>query len=300
MLTGIHFLLTYACNFSCDHCFLYCGPSSKGTFTLAQLSRALDEAKKIGTVDWIYFEGGEPFLYFPLLLAGIRKAKKMGFKVGVVTNAYPATTGEDARLWFEPLAREGIDELSISDDLYHNRGEEGSPAKVALVVARELAIPVASITIASPQCEVKEEDGRAKGEPVVSGGPRFRGRAVEKLAAGLPRRPWREFTECPCEDLAAPERVHLDSFGNVHLCQGLSMGNIRDIPLATLVSSYRAESHPICGPLVRGGPAQLARELGIEPEPGYIDACHFCFTLRRAVLASYPDILAPGQVYGVK
>ena len=33
MLTGIHFLLTYSCTSECDHCFLYCSPNAKGTFT---------------------------------------------------------------------------------------------------------------------------------------------------------------------------------------------------------------------------------------------------------------------------
>lgn len=28
MLTGVHLLLTYTCNFACDHCFLYCGPEA--------------------------------------------------------------------------------------------------------------------------------------------------------------------------------------------------------------------------------------------------------------------------------
>ncbi len=41
MLTGIHFLLTYQCNFECDHCFLYCAPHAKGTFTLDQLRKVL-------------------------------------------------------------------------------------------------------------------------------------------------------------------------------------------------------------------------------------------------------------------
>jgi len=26
MIKEVHFLLTYTCNFECDHCFLYCGP----------------------------------------------------------------------------------------------------------------------------------------------------------------------------------------------------------------------------------------------------------------------------------
>ena len=47
MLTGIHFLLTYTCNFECDHCFLFCGPREEGTFTLNQIEKVLDEAIKM-------------------------------------------------------------------------------------------------------------------------------------------------------------------------------------------------------------------------------------------------------------
>ncbi|MFW9948834.1 MAG: radical SAM protein [Candidatus Thorarchaeota archaeon] len=96
MLKGIHFLLTYICNYECDHCFLNCGPSSKGTFTINQIRSLLDEAKKISTVDWIFFEGGEPFLYYPIMVEGAKLAKEKGFKLGIVTNSYWATSVEDA------------------------------------------------------------------------------------------------------------------------------------------------------------------------------------------------------------
>ena len=86
MLSGIHFLLTYTCNFECDHCFLYCGPQAQKTFTLNQLRQVLDEAADMGTIESVYFEGGEPFLYYPLMLAGIRSAHQKGFNVGIVTN----------------------------------------------------------------------------------------------------------------------------------------------------------------------------------------------------------------------
>ncbi len=98
MLTGSHFILTYKCNFECDHCFLYCSPKSQGTFTISQVTKVLDEAQKIGTVDWIFYEGGEPFLFFPLLNESIKRANVRGFKVGVVTNAYGANSEEDAEL----------------------------------------------------------------------------------------------------------------------------------------------------------------------------------------------------------
>lgn len=83
MLTGIHVLLTYMCNLRCDHCFVYSGPDAKGTFTLNQIRRVLDEAIKIGTIKSIYFEGGEPFLFYPLMLEGIKIARGMGFKTGL-------------------------------------------------------------------------------------------------------------------------------------------------------------------------------------------------------------------------
>ncbi len=81
MLKGIHFLLTYTCNYACDHYFLYCSPNSKGTFTLAQINAVLNEALKIGTVEWIFFEGGEPFLYYPIMLEGLKLANEMGFLI---------------------------------------------------------------------------------------------------------------------------------------------------------------------------------------------------------------------------
>jgi MoaA/NifB/PqqE/SkfB family radical SAM enzyme len=64
MLQGVHFLLTYMCNFECDHCLVYSGPKAPGTFTLSQIKDVIDEMTKIDTAEWVYFEGGEPFLYY--------------------------------------------------------------------------------------------------------------------------------------------------------------------------------------------------------------------------------------------
>jgi len=35
----------------------------------------LQEARKTGTVQTVFFEGGEPFLYYPLLLEAVRIAR---------------------------------------------------------------------------------------------------------------------------------------------------------------------------------------------------------------------------------
>lgn len=300
MLEGVHFLLTYTCNFECDHCFVYSSPSAKGTFSLQQIKAVLQEAKKIG-VEWIYFEGGEPFLFYPLMVEGIRIASSMGFKVGVVTNAYWATTAEDAKLWLAPF-HNLVSDISISDNSFHypekeegEKSENGENlAKNSYAAARSLNMSVSSICIDKP--DVKSV---IKGETSL----RFRGRAADKLTdlvQNLPRRNWREFRECPYENLEKPERVHVDSFGNVHICQGLLMGNLNKTPLSELIKNYDFNKHPICEPLVKGGPALLAEKYEVKHEASFIDACHFCFSVRRLLIDRFPECLGPRQVYGLE
>ena len=300
MLTGIHILLTFMCNEACDHCFVFSGPNAKGTFTLRQLRTVLDEATKLGTVESVYFEGGEPFLFYPTMIEGMRIARSKGLKVGLVTNAYYATSEEDAELWLRPLYEMGVSDLSVSDDSFHFGEEKDNPAKRVLAAAKKLGLPASSICIGKPTVKAGIDKKKDKGVPVVGGGVIFRGRAVEKLVEGLPRRPGEDFTECPHEDLKEPKRVHLDAYGNVHLCQGLSMGNMWQTSLSELVSNYSADSHPICGPLAEGGPLLLAKEYNLEHQGEYVDACHFCYLLRLTLLSRFPQYLAPRQVYGLE
>jgi hypothetical protein len=266
--------------------------------TLPQIRRVLDESRKIGSVDWIYFEGGEPFLFYPSLIEGIRLARDMGLKVGIVTNAYGAVSKDDAEVWLRPLADLGVERLSISDDAFHYEDRE-SPAKHGLAAARKLGIPTALIRIEKPFVEAMPGQDQDKGAPVIGGGAMFKGRAVEKLITGLPRRPWYEFKQCPHEDLQSPSRIHVDHYGHVHLCQGISMGNMWHRPLSVLIKEYVADSHPICGPLVKGGPALLSSRYDVNPEAEYVDECHFCYLVRRALIDRFPEYLAPRQVYGL-
>lgn len=296
MLTGIHFLLTYACNYECSHCFLYCGPHARGTFTLAQVREVLDEAERLGTVTAVYYEGGEPFLFYPLLLEGLRVAREHGFDTGVVTNCYWATAVEDAELWLGPVRDAGVDDLLLSDDEFHNPKGSVSPAQRAAEAARALGLAAGSIRIEAPTVEPPADD---KGEPVVRGGALFKGRAVEKLVPGLPLQSPDGFTACEHEELAAPKRVHVDSFGHVHVCQGVCIGNMWETPLSQLIGEYDAAAHPICGPLSRGGPAALAKEYEVDLDSGFVDECHYCFLVRRSLIDRFPQYLAPRQVYGL-
>ncbi|APV43937.1 4Fe-4S single cluster domain-containing protein [Dehalogenimonas formicexedens] len=297
MLTGIHFLLTYRCSSACEHCFLFGSPDAEGTFTVAQLRAAFAQIAGVKSIDNVYFEGGEPFLYYPLLLEGLRLAKENRLKSGIVSNAYWATDPESAELWLKPLIDLGLGELALSHDSFHTPVGKQSPAEAAMAVADKLGLSAYTMCIEKPSVTV-ETKGRKKGEPIIGGGVRFRGRAAECVIGDLPRTDSKKFRECPDEDLANPSRVHLDSFGNVHLCQGLLMGNIWKTPLAELVKNYKGKAHPVAGPLIEGGPAELAARYGLELAAGHVDACHMCYEARKNLRGKLPEYLGPAGVYG--
>lgn len=296
-ISGIHLLLTYQCNYECDHCFVFGSPFARGVMTIADIRDIYREAKKLGTIEWIFFEGGEPFLYYPIMLRGIKKANEMGFKTGIVTDAYWATTVEDALEWLIPISKLGISGLSVSEDIFHQEEEEREYPKNAIKAAEKLGLPVGAITIEEPTPRVFERVGW-KGKPVTEGEVMFRGRAVEKLVEGIPRTSWTEFVECRHEDLKNPSRVHIDPFGFIHLCQGLTLGNYKEEPLSKLIKSYDPDSHPVCGPLIEGGPAALVKKYNVPHEDGYVDECHLCYCARLALRKRFPKYLAPGQMYG--
>ena len=298
VLTGIHVLLTYRCTQECDHCFLHCGPHRAGAFTLPQLRALFDEMGRIGTIRTVYFEGGEPFLHYATLLEGVRMARAAGLAAGIVTNAFWATSSEDARGCLRPLGELGLADLSVSDDEFHDTGSADRPAKLAQQAAAELGLPCAAVCIERPRAREPQARGR-QGKPVVGGQVLFKGRAAERLTAGLPARCVAEMISCPHEDLASPERVHVDQYGHVHLCQGISMGNMWTTPLSVLVRDYDPAKHPIVGPILRGGPAQLARDFGFDTSGPFVDECHLCYTIRKSLAPRFPEWLAPIAVYNL-
>lgn len=295
-IRGLHLLLTYLCNYECDHCFVWGSPRQRGVMTLAMIQRILDQADELDEIEWIYFEGGEPFLYYPVLLAGAKKAAARGYRVGLVTNAYWATSKEDARIWLEPFAGM-VEDLSVSSDLYHGESGLSDEANAALNAAEVMGIPADVIAIAQPE-DMNARPARGMLPPGESA-LMYRGRAAEVLGPHATTHDWASFDTCPYEDLAAPGRVHLDPFGYVHLCQGIALGNILEDPLTAIFAGYEPSAHPIAGPLIEGGPAELVRRYGLEHTQAYADACHLCDHARRQLRARFPRILAPDAMYGI-
>lgn len=315
---GLHLLFTYQCTHACDHCFVFGSPDARGTMTAADAEELLGQAGALGSVKIVYFEGGEPFLFYPLVQRAAERARQVGFEVGLVTNGFWAVSPEDARTYLEPFVRLGVVDFSVSTDYYHAAQGPVSPqAECAARTARDLGLPVAIMVTGEPG----EADlpARAAGVPAEVGGVpvggvgsvRYRGRAALRLAGRVKGQPWTAFASCPYERLEAPGRVHVDALGYVHICQGLCMGNWREMPLADILGRYRPAEHPVVGPLLAGGPAALARAFGVDPAgdaepvpvwaggPGlFADACHLCYHVRSVIRTRVPEFLAPSQMYG--
>lgn len=292
-LEGLHILLTYQCTYECDHCFVWGSPWQTGTLTLEQILQILEQAREAGVTS-IYFEGGEPFLYYPILVQAVRRAANMGFAVGIVTNAYWASSVADAEEWLRPFAGRLAD-LTVSSDLFHCSESMGERPQNALVAAKWLSMPTGMISIAQPNVESIESHGQIEEEGAVM----YRGRAAEKLVEKATFRPWASFDSCPHEDLREPGRVHLDPLGNLHICQGLVIGNLFEKPLKQICEEYNVEAHPICGPLFEGGPAALVTEYNVRHASTYADACHLCYQARISLRPRFPRQLCPDQMYGV-
>ncbi|MCE7736966.1 MAG: 4Fe-4S cluster-binding domain-containing protein [Candidatus Heimdallarchaeota archaeon] len=291
-------MLTYNCNYECDHCFLYCNSESEGTFTLNQIKTLIEEAKKIETIDLIHFEGGEPFLFYPLLAESIKIVKQARYKVGIGSNGYWATSKENAELYLNSIISLEVDQLMISNDIYHYGEDVENFAKIAVESGRRAKLDVGESTIDPPRVTESRKAEYEKAMPIVTGDVMFRGRAADKLVEGLPTKHWKEFKTCPYEDLVNPTRVHIDSYGNVQICQGLIIGNCWETPLSEIIENYNPTDNPICGPLNTGGPSKLIESLNLEIKEEYVDECHACYEVRKKLMDEYPEILGPKLVYG--
>ena len=296
-LKGVHFLLTYRCDLECDHCFVWGSPEARGVFTLKQIENILVESRKLGTVNYVSVEGGEPFLYHPIMVLTVREAANLGFHVEILSNCYWATCPEDAVKWLLPIAEAKNVKLSLSSDLYHGETWEIEEVNNAVKAALALNIKVGVISVKYPNVDVPCSS-EIEGAKVDFWELMYRGRAFSKLTEKANKKPWREFTKCPYEDFTNQKRVHIDPLGYVHVCQGISIGNAWQKPFSKIIAEYNPYENPVLEPLIRGGPAALVEKFNLSHDEVYADACHLCSAMRCVLRKRFPNILVPNQMYG--
>ena len=234
-------------------------------------------------------------MFYQILLRAVQEARAMGFRTGIVSNAYWANSLEDALETLKPFAGL-VDDLSVSNDLFHYSQKESQQARFATQAAEQLGIPLGVISVAHP--EAAEGQAPIGQIPLGESAVMYRGRAAVQLADKAPHKPWQLFNECPHEDLIDPGRVHIDPLGNLHICQGIVIGNLYRKMLKQIVAEYNPHTMPVISALLAGGPVRMIAQHALPHREEYADACHLCYEARLALRQSYPDILTPDQVYG--
>jgi len=135
-------------------------------------TRGLPAGEELGTVETIYLEGGEPFLYYPVMVRAAKEAAALEFRVGLLSNVYWATTVEDAIEWLRPL-KGLLHNLTISTDRFHYGETVSVQARNAQAAAERLGIPIVTIICAVPE-GAPGYPAQAAGEPVESGAIMFK------------------------------------------------------------------------------------------------------------------------------
>ena len=91
------------------------------------------------------------------------------------------------------------------------------------------------------------------------------------------------------------------SFGSLKYCT-MSLCHLELSSRQTMSHAPDLTQHTISGPytyLVRGCLPSWSGSNDIGHEDEYVDECHFCYTLRLALIDRFPQFLAPRQVYGL-
>lgn len=298
MVTRLNILLTYNCSLKCKHCYVYSDQKAPGKISLSEISHFLNDGRKMGGIEWVYFGGGEPFTQYPLLLKAVQRARKLDFRVGVETNGYFARTEEAAQRMLRPLAAMGVEDLRVSNDAVHYLKPWNSPASRAIAAAHDLGIPTTLVQVYPPGTKDSKPYTSPYAERVDELRFMYAGRAVETYADQKAGIHWSELTACPRGDLSNPERLFIDTYGYVQICPGIAIGNACHEPLNRILMNFDARSLSILGTLIAQGPAGLIERSSLPEDSKFFDACHGCFLARKQMIDSYPDELGPRLVYG--
>ncbi len=308
---GLH--VTDTCTITCQHCAYNCGPKVKGCMSLED---GLHYLRTIDSAEVVSISGGEPFLYFDLLLSLVREAHALERDVWVFTNCYWATpeknvkTSKTSKI-LKDLKEAGLTKIWLSADGFHQPAIPFSHVKNAISAAVGLGLDVVvdvrfigSLEDENPvnlrSRKILEKLEELECTEVLKGQPLYVGRG-STLSSYLPGKLGIPGGKCPGPWAGGtwehPQGVDIDLYGEVTLCPGISIGNTEKYSLDTL--EYDPHTHSIIQKLMKGPRilVEKAQEMGYVPEMGYINECHLCYEVRKFLRQYYPEELSPQIVY---
>lgn len=320
--TDLGIILSYKCQCACKHCLYNCGPQWADWMSPETLEEALLATRAWDHRFQVHFTGGEPFLNFPLLLAGVRLAAELSIPNYVETNAGWCLKGDVVLEKLSALRDTGMDAILISCSPFHAEKVPLGRTLLAIEKAQQV-FGQQKVIVYMPHCvaqiqqfsveetvplELYEERfGLERAGRMLWDGYSIipAGRSGYHLGHLTRKRPAVAFKaeNCSLEILHA-HHSHFDPYGNYisWFCGGLTVGDWRQ--LSQLLGDFQARRYPpIIDLLIRSGPYALLdvakREYGYESPPeGYAGKCHLCVDVRKH-LCEREDFqeLQPRQFY---
>jgi hypothetical protein len=284
------------------------------------LRQALEAVTVWKPTPQVHFTGGEPFLYFDLLVEGVQAAARLGIPRYVETSASWCTNEAEAVERFVALKQAGLQAVLVSCSPFH--AERIPPVRAFRAVRAAVDVLGSDhVTVYLPQFlrvvqlfdadrttpleRYVEEFGLEgaceilwQGYGIISGG-----RSGYKVGHLVPRHPANAFAQADCAvDILYAHHSHFDLYGNFisGFCGGLTVGDWHDLP--QLLTDFRAGRYPpLTEVLVERGPHglfEMAQEqYGYEPLPdGYTAKCHLCVDVRRHLVETgdFAELRPPG------
>lgn len=295
-LRNIGFIMTYKCQVACPHCIIEAGPHRKEEMLLSDAFNWIRQIANYrnGYIKVLSLTGGEPFYNIDNLKKISTFGENCGLLISVVTNAFWASTQEEAVRILRELP--AIKMLAISTDVYHQESIPFERVKNAILAAKECDIPY-NIHVCTEYEDDKEYKEILKRLQEITETDTINtaitfpaGRALKKVS-GLK---YRTSEEPPISACSAGSSPIVFPDGRVIACIGpvidlpsshpLILGNLRKNSLHEILDN--AELNPILHAIRIWGPQKLIsiiKEAGLNqylPERYIKDSvCNACYNL---------------------
>lgn len=294
------------------------GPEKTGHMKLEDVEGYLEKLTDTHPLQSFAVHGGEPFLYFELLIQIMEKAKKLEVpRSWIITNAYWAKTKTIAQKKLSELKEAGLTCITFSVDGFHQEYIPLEKVKNGIEAAINVGfkrVCIDSYFLGGANSDnfyntstkkAIESLGTLDNVEINRYQPRFVGRAAELLANYVIPKAEIPIGKCQLPfwiggDLKNPEVIEIDSEGNVTLCPGICIGNTKHQSLIQILQDYDCLAHPILSIIAEEGPIGLlktATEKGYKQQRKFVDECHLCYELRKFLRPYYPEYLAPASCY---
>jgi hypothetical protein len=311
-------ILTYRCHSGCKHCLYNCGAAwGMEAMSREMLRQALEILAGWDRPPQVHLTGGEPFIFFDLLLEGTRMAAELGITVYAETDAMWCTDDERARERFGALRDAGMAAVLISCSPFH--AEKIPPVRTVRAVRTALGVfgPRGVIVYLPEFIQVVQQFGLERPTPITRyeellgveqasqllwGGYGIiaGGRAGYKLGHLVEPQPAEAFADESCAgNIVYAHHSHMDLYGNFipAFCGGLTVADWRsEDPLKRPYSE-------LVELLIESGPVGLfemaQKRYEYRPLPGgYAGKCHLCVDVRwhlvRVKGDDYPELRPVG------